>query len=139
LESNELDLILISMDIRLVLQGGTSVDHLTRIVQVELSDGSEISVEATLIGEQQVALRLIPFEQIGKAIEGISKELVDIIKKVSPDKATVKLGLDIGLETNGLTVLLAKGSGKANLEVTFEWAQDAWKEGDDPRSNLKIT
>jgi hypothetical protein len=107
------------------------MNHQTQIVQVQLSDGSQINVEATLIGEQQVAFEVIPFEQIGKAIEGISKELAAVIRKVAPDKATIKLGLDIGLENNGLTVLLAKVSGKANLEVTFEWAQDAWKEGDD--------
>lgn len=103
------------------------MDTQTQIVQVQLSDGSEISVEATLIGEQQVAFEVIPFEQIGKAVEGISKEVAAIIKKVAPDKATVKLGLEIGLKTNGLTVLLAKGSGKANLEVTFEWSQDGSK------------
>jgi hypothetical protein len=106
------------------------MDHQTQIVQVQLSDGSQISVEATLIGEQQVAFEVIPFEQIGKAVEGISKEIAAIIKKVAPDKATVKLGLDIGLETNGITVLLAKGASKANLEVTFEWDQNARKEGD---------
>ena len=41
--------------------------------------------------------------------------------KVKPAKASVELGLEVGLEAGQLTALLVKGSGKANLKITLTW------------------
>jgi len=95
----------------------------TTIVQVQLADGTVVNVEATPIGEQEVAFAQLPFKQATAAIEAIAKEISETLQKVKPDKASVKFGLEIAVETNGLTALLAKGSGKSNLEITLEWVK----------------
>ncbi len=43
------------------------------------------------------------------------------IQKVKPKKATLKFGMEIAVESGALTAVIVKGSGKANLEITFEW------------------
>ena len=43
------------------------------------------------------------------------------IQKAKPKKATVKFGMEIAIESGALTAVIAKGSGKANLEITLEW------------------
>ena len=42
-------------------------------------------------------------------------------QKVKPRKASVELGLEVGLESGHLTALLVKGTGTANLKLTLEW------------------
>jgi tRNA U34 5-methylaminomethyl-2-thiouridine-forming methyltransferase MnmC len=91
------------------------------IVQTELSDGTIVSMEATQVGEQLVSNATFPFEKAAVAIEAISREISEIIQKVKPDKASAKFGLEIAVESDGLTALLVKGSGKSSLEITLEW------------------
>ena len=91
------------------------------IVQVELSDGTQVNIEATPVGEQQIAARTLPFEEAAAAIGSIAQDISTAVQKAKSDKAQVKFGLEISVESKGLSALLAKGSGKANLEVTLEW------------------
>jgi len=91
------------------------------ILQVELENGVEMHVEATPIGEQQVALGKLPFRNFKKSIETIAKEVSESIQTVQPNKASIKFGLEIGVQSDGLTALLAQGSSKTNLEITLEW------------------
>ena len=43
------------------------------------------------------------------------------IQKARPKKTTVKFGMELAIEFGQLTAVIAKGSGKANLEITLEW------------------
>jgi len=91
------------------------------IIPVVLEDGSVINVEATPIGEQDIALPTLSFKDIKSSIAKISQELAETIQRVKPDKASVKFGLEVVVKEGVLTGLLTKGSGKANLEITLEW------------------
>jgi hypothetical protein len=96
-----------------------------RIIEVELSDGSRVKVEATPVGEQQIAVQARPFREVISTIETISNELSETLQKVRPTKASVKFGLEIAVEAGKLTTLIVQGSGKANLEITLEWDKDS--------------
>jgi Trypsin-co-occurring domain 1 len=94
----------------------------TTIVPVLLPNGKEIRVEATLLpGEEEVSFKALPVAEIFDAVEGIGQAVVTTLQKVKPRKATVELGLEVGLESGHLTALLVKGTGTANLKLTLEW------------------
>ena len=89
-----------------------------------LPNGKEIRVEATLLpGEEEVSFKALPAQEIFDAVEGIAQAVVTALQKVKvkPRKASVELGLEVGLESGHLTALLVKGTGTANLKLTLEW------------------
>ncbi len=97
----------------------------TEIVLVSLPNNKEIHVEVTpLGGEEQVSLKALPFGEIFEAVEGLAQGVADSIRKAKPRKASVELGLEVGLESGKLTALLVKGTGTANLKLTLEWGGD---------------
>ena len=93
----------------------------TEYVPVELDNGAIIKIEVSQTGIEDVSLDKIPFKQVTKALEGIVETLKTTIDKVKPDKATVKFGVEMGVESGSLTAILLKGTGKGNLEITLEW------------------
>ncbi|MBW4628144.1 MAG: hypothetical protein KME49_22190 [Brasilonema octagenarum HA4186-MV1] len=95
----------------------------TKIITVELTDGTSVRVEATQIGDRKVNFQSRPFEEVTTAIESLTKEIVEALHKVKPDRASVKFGVDIAIESGRLTALLVKGSNTANIEITLEWGQ----------------
>ncbi|QLE42602.1 hypothetical protein FD723_20655 [Nostoc sp. C052] len=99
----------------------------TKIVSFQLSDGKIIKVEVTPIGEQPVSDETRVFKQATEIIKSIAEDvavtLKDISETVKPDKFSVKLGLQIGVESGQLTALIVKGTGTANLEITMEWGK----------------
>ena len=98
------------------------MNYPTEIIPVTLEDGTEIRVEATIIGEQRVGVGgNYSFEKVGSTVVTIANQLVKSLQSVKPDKTTLKFGLEIAAETGTLHTLLVKGSGKSNLEVTLEW------------------
>lgn len=104
------------------------MDSTTEIIQVQLSDGTIINVEATPIGEQDVASPANrAFREITDSIKSITTELAETLKEINqsvqPDKISIKLGLEIAVESGQLTALIVKGAGKANLEITMEWGK----------------
>jgi hypothetical protein len=90
------------------------MDFPTKIIPVELSDGTIIKVEVTSIGEQRVAFQSRPFKEITNSIKSIANQ---------PDKVSVKVGLEVSVDAGKLTTLIVKGAGKANLEITMEWSK----------------
>ncbi|MCI5144265.1 MAG: hypothetical protein D3923_01765 [Candidatus Electrothrix sp. AR3] len=56
-----------------------------------------------------------------KSLEGIVSVVNDAIIKVKPKKASVELGIKIGLEAGHLTAMIVKGTGEANLKIVLEW------------------
>jgi Trypsin-co-occurring domain 1 len=88
----------------------------TKIIPLELSDGKIVNVEVTPTRVFKQATEII------KSIaEDVTGTLKDISETVKPDKFSVKLGLQIGVEAGELTALIVKGTGTANLEITMEW------------------
>ena len=99
----------------------------TKILPLKLSDGTIVKVEVTPIGEQPVSADTRVFQQATEIIKSIAEDvagtLEGIKERVKPDKYSVKLGLQIGVEAGQLTALIVKGTGTANLEITMEWSK----------------
>lgn len=96
----------------------------TSRVPVELANGAVAYIEvATPAGEQDVAFERIPFEAISRTIAGIAESLYAAMAKAKPSKASIELGIEVGVESGQLTALIVKGEGKANLKVCLEWEQ----------------
>ncbi len=95
----------------------------TETIKARLEDGTVVQVQvAAVSGRQDVAGGAVPsLKDVGKAIEGIVEAVASPIHKAMPSKATVKFGIDIGVEPGQLTALLVKGGGNATLEITLEW------------------
>ncbi|CAN1211732.1 Trypsin-co-occurring domain-containing protein [Tumidithrix helvetica PCC 7403] len=93
----------------------------TEILPVQLEGGSIIRVEVAKTGREDVSFDLKPFKQVTDALEGIVQAVAIPIQRAKPQKATVKFGIEIAVESGQLTAILVKGTGKANLEITLEW------------------
>jgi hypothetical protein len=97
----------------------------TLIIPLELSDGTIVKVEATPIGEKRVSFRGLSFSDTTAAIKGITHELALSLKsltdEIKPGKLSIRLGLDVTIESGHLTTLIVKGSSKANFEIIMEW------------------
>ncbi|MBH8553822.1 hypothetical protein I8751_15875 [Nostocaceae cyanobacterium CENA357] len=93
----------------------------SRIISVELTDGTSIKVEVTPIDERKITVQSRYFNEITAVIESLTKEIAQVLQNAKPDKASVKFGIEIGIESGKLTPLLVKGTSTANLEITLEW------------------
>lgn len=83
-----------------------------------------ILVEARSSGnpEEDVGLRdLLAFDGVEESIKTISQRVTSALKTANPDRASVEFGIDVTVDSGGLTGLLAKGSGAATLKVTLSW------------------
>jgi Trypsin-co-occurring domain 1 len=97
----------------------------TEIVKVRLPDGTELNFETTPPGGEQKVGKLedvLDSSKIAKTIEGTVEILRGTFERIKPDKASVKFGLKVAVESGQLTAVVVKGSGEANLEVTLEWS-----------------
>jgi hypothetical protein len=100
------------------------MDTRTEVVKVKLGDGRFLNVEATVLGgEEEISLHLPAFREVTEMIEGIAQDLTQTIKRLAPTKAAVEFGIEIATESGGLTALLVKGTGKANLVLKLEWSR----------------
>jgi hypothetical protein len=63
----------------------------------------------------------IPFGQVTDILGQIAQRIGDSLERTRPNKASVELGIEFGLENGQLVALIARGSGKANLKISFEW------------------
>lgn len=90
-------------------------------IKVDLGDGIFAYMEVAETGREKVKAGGLPFTSVTKAITQISKEVGASIQKVQPKKATIKYGVEVGIEQGSLMANIVRGSGKANLEITLEW------------------
>jgi Trypsin-co-occurring domain 1 len=111
------------------------------LVMADLGGGRVIQVEARttgdparLTGDPEKAVGLLDkmrkgeplsFDGVTNSIEAIADRVTAAFEHVKPDKASVEFGIDIGVESGGLTGLLAKGTGSATLKITLEWEAGA--------------
>jgi hypothetical protein len=90
-------------------------------IPVELPNGATVKFEVTKTGREDVSFNLKQFQPVAEAIEGVIQMIATPIQKVKPNKANVKFGMELALESGQLTAVIVQGSGKANLEITLEW------------------
>ncbi|MDJ0600633.1 MAG: CU044_2847 family protein [Crocosphaera sp.] len=90
---------------------------------VTLPGGTLIKVEVEQTGREDVAFDVKPFSQVTKALEELTTALAETLQKTKPDRASIKFGLELGIERGELIAIIVKGAGKANLEVTLEWGK----------------
>src|SRR3954471_6721236 len=100
-----------------------------RVIQVEarstplLASGSDPEADVGLLDKLRRG-EPMSFDGVTGSIEAIADRVTASLTRAKPDKATVEFGIDVGIETGGLTGLLAKGSGSATLKITLEWVRD---------------
>ncbi len=107
--------------INLQTYGSDRMEPQTTIIPLQLDDGTVVNVEATLIGEQPVAAQSRPFKVVTDTIRAVAREMLGVLQEAAPDKASIKFGLEVAVESGELTALIVKGTGKGNLEITLEW------------------
>lgn len=104
------------------------MENRTEIIALELSDKTVVKIEVTPIGEQRISACQQSFDEVKKGIKSIAKDIAETMRSVqqeiNPDKISVKLGLEVAIESGQLTALIVKGAGKANLEITMEWGKN---------------
>lgn len=71
--------------------------------------------------ETDVGIRERSFDGVVDSIKAITGELTKALDELSPNKAVLEFGVDVGVEAGQLTALLVKGSGSATLKITLEW------------------
>ncbi len=98
-------------------------DQTTEKVPLKLPNGAVIGIEVSETGREDVSFNTFPFDDIAVALEGITIAIKDTLEKAKPQKASVKFGLEMSIESGKLTAAIVKGSGKANMEITLEWSE----------------
>jgi hypothetical protein len=99
----------------------------TKPITVKLDDQTTIQFESTISrGEQDISDKKIDmeYEKFSQSVEKIASQTIEPLKKLKAKKVTLKMGLALGLESGGLTAMIVKGTGKANMEVTIEWENE---------------
>ena len=99
----------------------------TKPITVKLDDQTTIQFESTIPrGEQDISDKKIDmeYEKFSQSVKKIASQTIEPLKKLKAKKVTLKMGLALGLESGGLTAMIVKGTGKANMEVTIEWENE---------------
>jgi hypothetical protein len=94
----------------------------TRIVPVILPNGRSVQLEATVIdAEEEVGVGDLLFGDVLESLRDMAGCMQETLATLKPDKVSVEVGVEVGLESGKLTALFLKGTGSANLKVTLEW------------------
>ncbi|ESA36564.1 hypothetical protein N836_07255 [Leptolyngbya sp. Heron Island J] len=97
----------------------------TERISMELANGHIVQADVVASGRSDVAFDSKEFKEVTETLGGIIDELSATIHKAMPTKATVKFGIELGLESGQLTAAFVKGNGKADLEISLEWDRTA--------------
>jgi hypothetical protein len=83
------------------------------------------AVEVEGIGATKTGLRdKFKFDEVAGTLEGITDAIKATLAKVTPDKVSVELGIELALKAGQLTALIVEGGGRGALTVTLEWERD---------------
>lgn len=88
------------------------------------SEGLYIEVALTGGREQVGILDKIPIARITDLLTEVSIALSDALRKCSPNKAGLEIGIEFGIKEGQLVALIARGDTTANLKVTMEWTKE---------------
>ncbi|GGT74518.1 MULTISPECIES: CU044_2847 family protein [Streptomyces] len=96
------------------------------VTRVELGD-AVLYVEAEPLGPESdlegVRDHVPDLSGVTSALASFAGQLSDALRRAAPDRASVEFGCQLGMDAGGLTALIVKGSGSANLRVTLEWTK----------------
>ncbi|MFG6094711.1 CU044_2847 family protein [Leptothoe sp. ISB3NOV94-8A] len=92
-------------------------------VAVDLPNGATIKFETSSFGREEVSFNNFSFKEVENALLGITDAIKSTIQKAKPQKASVKFGIEISVDSGNLTAVIVKGAGKANIEVNLEWGE----------------
>ena len=95
--------------------------QMSEFITVDLGDGVTAQIEVISTGREKVKAGALSFGAVSKAIAKMAQLVAGPIQAVKPSKATVKYGVEVGIEEGSLVAAFVRGTGKANLEVTLEW------------------
>jgi len=98
----------------------------TSFIQAKLADNTRVMVEVTQLtspADTEVALSVPDLEPIWGTVSAIASTIGAKLSQAKAKKAVVEFGVEFAAEAGGLTALLVKGTGKANLKITLEWSQ----------------
>lgn len=98
----------------------------SQIVDVKLDDGTIIKIKATDLRSDQDVVdiqKVLPFNEVTETIKKIAQNVRTPLNEINIEKASVEFGIEVGVETSGLTALLAKGTGTGSLKITLEWGK----------------
>lgn len=99
----------------------------TKPISVKLDDETTIQIETAIPrGEHNISdtKMVMEYEKFSMSVEKIATQTLEPLKNLKAKKVTLKMGLALGLESGGLTAMIVKGTGKANMEITIEWEND---------------
>ncbi|MEU9994067.1 CU044_2847 family protein [Streptomyces sp. NPDC050848] len=98
------------------------------ITRVEIED-AVLYVEAERLGPESdlegLGGRAPDLSGVTRALSSFAGQLSQAMHQAAPDRATVEFGCELGLDAGGLTALIVRGSGRANLRVTLEWTKSS--------------
>ncbi|MFD0744286.1 CU044_2847 family protein [Phytohabitans flavus] len=101
-----------------------SAESRTENIPVRLEDGSTVLFEASVDGEEDVALAGFDLTRLTGQITSVARAVVSSLEQAAPTKATVEFGVEVATGAGGVTAVFVKGTAKANLKVTLEWSSD---------------
>ena len=99
---------------------GDNLSDCTTKVPAELN-GKVVWIEIAQTGRENVGFDVKSFKTVTDSIQAIASAITESLEQVKPTKASVKYGLEIGIEQGSLVAAIVRGSGKANLEISLEW------------------
>jgi hypothetical protein len=97
-----------------------------QVIPLQLDEDTTIKVEATALGGSEDVLdleKVVPFQQVVNTIEKIARAMDPVLDAVKPDRGSVEFGIEVGIESGGVTALLVKGTSTGNLRITLEWGK----------------
>jgi len=96
----------------------------TELIHIKLNDevGCLVEVEASDFRQDVTAKsQTFDFAIVKKQIEGISSELMTLLKNIGPSKINLEFGIELSVESGQLTSVIVKGSAKSNIKISLEW------------------
>lgn len=102
------------------------LDPRTEVTSFELPDGQLINVEVTQTGREDISFgpKDFSFSGISKSLENIVQAMLVPLQNVKPDKATIKFGIQLRVDSGRVEAFVTKGINAANFEITMEWERD---------------
>jgi Trypsin-co-occurring domain 1 len=106
-----------------------NAENATSVVTARLPSGAPVRVEvvgsSSDDGLTSVGLRDLELDKALDTIAEIGSVVIEKLKAVRPDRATVELKLGFAVEAGKLTALWVGGRADASLTVTLEWSERA--------------
>jgi hypothetical protein len=92
-------------------------------IDLEAGGRGQLYLEVAVRGGRETVglLESISFEVVADLLSDIARKIGSTLEKARPNKASVELGVEFGLQEGKLVALIARGSGKANLKLNLSW------------------